>query len=64
MIMIDYIQLMSSGKRNPENRQAEISEITRKLKIIAKEINVPVIALSQLPVRWKKGRIQSLCFRI
>lgn len=48
MIMIDYIQLMSSGKKNPENRQSEISEITRKLKIIAKEINVPVIALSQL----------------
>lgn len=48
LIMIDYIQLMSSGKRNAENRQTEIAEITRNLKIIAKEIDVPVIALSQL----------------
>lgn len=48
LVMIDYIQLMSSGKRNNENRQSEIAEITRKLKIIAKEINIPVLALSQL----------------
>lgn len=48
LIMIDYIQLMSSGKKNPESRQSEVAEITRKLKIIAKEIDVPVIALSQL----------------
>lgn len=48
LIMIDYIQLMSSGKRNPESRQTEVADITRKLKIIAKEIDVPVLALSQL----------------
>lgn len=48
LIMIDYLQLMSSGKKNSENRQTEIADITRKLKIIAKEINVPVLALSQL----------------
>ena len=51
MIMIDYIQLMSSGDSTmagSENRQQEIASITRDLKIMAKELNVPVIALSQL----------------
>ena len=51
MIMIDYIQLMSSGDSRmagAENRQQEIASITRDLKIMAKELGVPVIALSQL----------------
>ena len=51
MIMIDYIQLMSSGDSRmagAENRQQEIASITRDLKIMAKELNVPVLALSQL----------------
>lgn len=49
LIMIDYIQLMSSGKNNSEqNRTQEVAEITRELKIMAKELDVPVIALSQL----------------
>lgn len=47
LVIIDYLQLMSSGRRN-DNRVQEISEITRNLKIMAKELNVPVIALSQL----------------
>lgn len=47
VVIIDYLQLMSSGRRN-DNRVQEISEITRNLKIMAKELNVPVIALSQL----------------
>ena len=47
MIIIDYMQLMSV-KRNRENRQQEISEISRSLKILAKELSLPVIALSQL----------------
>ena len=47
LIIIDYLQLMSSAKRI-DNRVQEISEITRNLKIMAKELNVPVIALSQL----------------
>lgn len=47
LVVIDYLQLMSSGRRI-ENRVQEISEITRKLKILAKEMNVPVITLSQL----------------
>ena len=45
--MIDYLQLMSGGGRS-ESRQQEISEISRSLKAIARELNVPVIALSQL----------------
>ncbi len=49
LIMIDYIQLMSSGKRNSDqNRTQEVADITRELKIMAKELNVPIIALSQL----------------
>ena len=47
LIMVDYIQLMSSG-RNDENRTLEVASITRELKIIAKELAVPVLALSQL----------------
>lgn len=47
LIVIDYLQLMSSGRRI-ENRVQEVSEITRSLKIMAKELNVPIITLSQL----------------
>ncbi|MDR3292865.1 MAG: replicative DNA helicase [Clostridiales bacterium] len=47
LVMIDYLQLMSSGKRS-DSRQQEISELTRSLKIIAKELNVPILLLSQL----------------
>lgn len=47
LVVIDYLQLMTSGRRI-ENRVQEVSEITRNLKILAKEINIPVICLSQL----------------
>jgi len=47
LVVIDYIQLMQSGTR-AENRQQEISQISRGLKSLAKELNVPVLALSQL----------------
>ena len=47
LIVIDYLQLMTSGQRS-ENRVQEISSITRNLKIMAKEMDVPIIALSQL----------------
>jgi replicative DNA helicase len=49
MIVIDYLQLMrGSGLRSSENRVQEISEITRGLKAVAKELDLPVVALSQL----------------
>ena len=49
LIMIDYVQLMSSGSnRKSDSRQNEVSDISRNLKIAAKELNVPIIALSQL----------------
>jgi replicative DNA helicase len=47
VIVIDYLQLMR-GRANLDNRQQEISEISRSLKALAKELNVPVVALSQL----------------
>ena len=47
MVIIDYLQLMSSGKK-VESRQQEVAEFSRALKLLAKEIEVPVIAISQL----------------
>ena len=47
LVIIDYLQLMSSPKR-VENRQQEVSELSRSLKLLAKELEVPVVALSQL----------------
>ncbi|MBI4641622.1 MAG: replicative DNA helicase, partial [Candidatus Tectomicrobia bacterium] len=47
LIIIDYLQLIDA-KENRENRQQEISEVTRSLKALAKELGVPVVALSQL----------------
>jgi replicative DNA helicase len=54
LLIVDYIQLMTAGgdagggRRGPENRQQEVSEISRGLKAVAKELGVPVLALSQL----------------
>ncbi len=47
LVVIDYLQLMSSGKR-VESRQQEVSDFSRALKLLAKELEVPVVALSQL----------------
>ena len=48
MVIIDYLQLMSGSGKSGDNRQQEISEISRSLKALARELNAPVIALSQL----------------
>ena len=48
LVVIDYLQLISSGNRRVESRQVEVSEISRALKTMALELDVPVIALSQL----------------
>ena len=61
LVMVDYIQLMTPDKtRSSDSRQNEITEISRYLKILAKEVNVPVLALSQLSreVEKRKGRPQ------
>jgi replicative DNA helicase len=48
LIILDYMQLMRGSAMNMESRQQEISEISRSLKALARELNVPVIAISQL----------------
>ena len=48
MVIIDYLQLMSGNGKNGDNRQQEISEISRSLKALAREMNAPVVTLSQL----------------
>ena len=48
LIVVDYLQLMGGGTRRNENRQQEVSQISRELKALAKELDVPVMALSQL----------------
>jgi replicative DNA helicase len=48
LIIIDYLQLMESGESRSQNREQEISHISRNLKKIAKELDIPIIALSQL----------------
>jgi replicative DNA helicase len=47
LVIVDYLQLMTSGKR-VESRQVEVSEFSRSLKLLAKELEVPVVAISQL----------------
>src|SRR5205807_7891382 len=47
LIVIDYLQLMT-GRQNAENRQVEVAEISRGLKILARELDVPVVAMCQL----------------
>lgn len=48
LVVVDYIQLIQATSRNSESRQQEVSEISRKLKAMARELKVPVLALSQL----------------
>jgi replicative DNA helicase len=60
LIMIDYLQLMSSNNKNKENRQQEVSEMSRMLKVAARELDVPIVLLSQLSraVETRKGKPQ------
>lgn len=55
LVVIDYLQLMSTGKKS-ENRVQEVSEITRNLKIMAKELEIPILVLSQLSRGAEKNR--------
>jgi len=48
LIIVDYLQLMSGSSKRVESRQQEVSQISRELKGLAKELNVPLVALSQL----------------
>lgn len=48
LVVIDYLQLLQSGARRAENRQVEVSEMSRNIKLMAKELGVPVVVLAQL----------------
>jgi replicative DNA helicase len=62
LIVVDYLQLMTSGKRF-ESRQVEVSEFSRNLKLLAKELQVPVVAVSQLNrgPEQRTDKIPQLC---
>lgn len=64
LVVIDYLQLVSSGSRRVESRQVEVSEISRSLKTMALELGVPVIALSQLSRSAEKEKVINQCLRI
>ncbi|MFE7412913.1 replicative DNA helicase [Streptomyces laurentii] len=48
LVVVDYLQLLQQGGRRSENRQTEVSEMSRQLKLMAKELNVPVVVVAQL----------------
>lgn len=48
MIVIDYLQLLTSGGRSVESRQQEVSDFSRSIKLLAKELNIPIVAIAQL----------------
>ena len=59
MIVIDYLQLMTGGRRL-QSREQEIADISRQLKAIAKEFSVPVVALSQLNRDLERGELTNI----
>lgn len=59
LLVIDYLQLMSAGRS--ENRVQEVSTISRGLKILARELDIPILALSQLSRAWSSARAASQC---
>ena len=61
LIVVDYLQLMTFGGR-AESRQQEIAALSRNLKLLAREMNCPVIVLSQLSRKPEESRINGLCF--
>ena len=62
LIVVDYLQLLIAGRA--ETRVQEVSEITHGLKMLAKELHVPVVALSQLSRAVERGKTNDRCFRI
>jgi len=60
LIVVDYLQLMT-GRHNAESRQVEIAEMSRGLKILARELEVPVVALSQLSATSRRGATSDPC---
>ena len=63
LVIIDYLQLMSGSGKSGENRQQEISDISRNLKALARELQAPVVALSQLSRAWSSARTTDPCSR-
>ena len=61
-VVIDYLQLMHSARN--DSRELEISDISRNLKALAKELNIPVLALSQLNRKQKSVPTNAPCFPI
>ena len=63
LIIVDYLQLMGGDTRN-DNRVQEVSYISRNLKVLARELNVPVLAAAQLAAQWSNARTNAPCFQI
>jgi len=62
LVVVDYLQLMSGKKSSKENRQSEIADISKEMKSLAKELNIPVMVLAQLnrEIEKDKGRCPRL----